>query len=205
MTIGFSLYLDLQSIWIMGFGFPTIGGSMLSSPNTFLFPQTPLLNSQSWSLSPLEWLISSLSVLSKIANPLFSLNPSIYSFRLVEILWLLPSISVNEGPIPLSLGGYSGGWNGSGIEIDSHLQKACLAAMFPKAISGSPIIILLSNHTPGQDKFDQMWFTFDIHSWMVPLCSLGLQWVSRGCLDQGLESNREGIKVPLFWNMGWPK
>ena len=32
-------------------------------------------------VSPVEWLISSLSVLSRIANPLFSLNPSIYSFR----------------------------------------------------------------------------------------------------------------------------
>ena len=42
MAIGLSLYLGLQSIYIVGFGFPTIGCPMHGSPNTLLFPQTPL-------------------------------------------------------------------------------------------------------------------------------------------------------------------
>ena len=42
MTIGLSLYLGSQSIYIVGFGFPTMGGSILGSPNTLLFPQIPL-------------------------------------------------------------------------------------------------------------------------------------------------------------------
>ena len=42
MTIGLSLYLGLQSIYIVGFGFLTMGGSILGSLNTLLFPQIPL-------------------------------------------------------------------------------------------------------------------------------------------------------------------
>ena len=71
MTIGFSLYLSLQSICIVSFGFPTTGGSMLSSPNTLLFPQIPLFTTQSCSPSFLERMLFSLSVPSKIANPSF--------------------------------------------------------------------------------------------------------------------------------------
>ena len=38
MVHGLNLYLDSQSICVVGFGFPTMGGPMLGDPNTLLFP-----------------------------------------------------------------------------------------------------------------------------------------------------------------------
>ena len=70
MAIGLNLYLDSQSICIVGFGFPTMGGPILRDPDTLLFPQTLLFASQSRYLSLLEWLLSSLNVLSSLTNPL---------------------------------------------------------------------------------------------------------------------------------------
>ena len=51
MAIRLSLYLGSQSICIMGFGFPTMGGPMLRDLSTLLFPQTLLFTSQSCYLS----------------------------------------------------------------------------------------------------------------------------------------------------------
>ena len=39
MIIGLNLYLGSQSICIVGFGFPTMGGPMLGDPNIFPFPK----------------------------------------------------------------------------------------------------------------------------------------------------------------------
>ena len=41
MAIGLNLYLGSQSIFIVGFVFPTIGDPMLDNLSTLLFPQTP--------------------------------------------------------------------------------------------------------------------------------------------------------------------
>ena len=71
MAIGLSLYLGSQSICIVGFGFPTMGGLILGDPSTLLFPQTLLFTSQSRYISLFEWLLSSLNVLSRITNPPF--------------------------------------------------------------------------------------------------------------------------------------
>ena len=43
MAIGLNLYLDSQSICIVGFGFPIMGDPMLSNLITLLFPQVFLL------------------------------------------------------------------------------------------------------------------------------------------------------------------
>ena len=51
MAIRLNLYLSSQSICIVGFGFPTMGGPMLGDPSTLLFPQTLLFTSQSCYLS----------------------------------------------------------------------------------------------------------------------------------------------------------
>ena len=122
--------LGLTSIWAhnlfvsWAFEFPNVGGSMLGRPrypsisSSFSLFLTDLLLC---SLS--KCLLSSLSTLSRIANPHFFLHHPIYSFRLVEVLWLPPSISANEGPLPLSLGGYLGKWGGSGIGTDSHFIR----------------------------------------------------------------------------------
>ena len=71
MAIGLSLYLGSQSIYIVGFGFPTMGGPILGDLSKLLFPQTLFFTSQSHYLSLLEWLLFSLNVLSKITNPPF--------------------------------------------------------------------------------------------------------------------------------------
>ena len=38
MVLGFNLYLDSQSICVLGFGFPIMGDPMLGDPNALLFP-----------------------------------------------------------------------------------------------------------------------------------------------------------------------
>ena len=68
MAIGLNLYLGSQSICIVGFGFPTMGGPMLGNLSTPLFPQTLLFTSQSHFLSFSAWLFFSLPILSRIAN-----------------------------------------------------------------------------------------------------------------------------------------
>ena len=78
IAIGLNLYLDSQSICIVGFGFPTKGGPMLGSPGPLLFPQTLLFTSQNHYLSFLEWLLSSPPSLSRIANPHSSFFSPIY-------------------------------------------------------------------------------------------------------------------------------
>ena len=123
INIGLRLYLGSQSICIMGFGFPTMGGSMLRSPNTPLFPQIPLFTSHSCSPSFLEWSLFSLNILSRIASPFFSFSFLIYSVRSVGMPWLFLIISGNGGPIPLCLSGYFVESGSSGIGTDSHLQK----------------------------------------------------------------------------------
>ena len=45
MAIGLSLHLGLQSICIVGFGFPTMDGPILEDPSMLLFPQTLLFTS----------------------------------------------------------------------------------------------------------------------------------------------------------------
>ena len=45
IAIGLKLYLDSQSICIVGFGFPTKSDPMLGSLETLLFPQTLLFTS----------------------------------------------------------------------------------------------------------------------------------------------------------------
>ena len=119
MAIGLHLYLSSQSICIVGFEFPTMGGPMLGNLSTLLSSQTLLSTSQSRSPSFLEWLLFSLNVLTRLPTPSFSLDSPIYSLRWVEVLWLLPLASANGGLIPSSLGG----WGGSGIGTDSHLPK----------------------------------------------------------------------------------
>ena len=51
MAIGLNLYLDSQSICIVGFGFPTMSSHILDDPIMLLFPQTLHFTSQSRSLS----------------------------------------------------------------------------------------------------------------------------------------------------------
>ena len=86
MDIRLNLYLGSQSICIVSFGFPAMGGPILENPNVLMFPQTPLFTSQSRSPSLLEWLLFSLNVLSRIANPHFFLHSPIYSLRWMEVL-----------------------------------------------------------------------------------------------------------------------
>ena len=74
IAIGLNLYLSSQSICIMGFGFPTKGDPMLGSPGTLLFPQTLFFSSLNHYLSFVEWLLSSLPILFRIANPLFLIH-----------------------------------------------------------------------------------------------------------------------------------
>ena len=81
MAIGLNLYLSSQSICIVGFGFLTMGGPMLSNLSTLLSSQTLLSTSQSHSPSLLEWLLFSLNILSLIANSPFFLHSPIYSLR----------------------------------------------------------------------------------------------------------------------------
>ena len=54
MAIRLSLYLSSQSICIVDFGFPTMGGPMLGNLSTLLFPQTFLFTSESHYLSFFE-------------------------------------------------------------------------------------------------------------------------------------------------------
>ena len=54
MAIGLNLYLGSQSICIVGFGFPTMGGPMLGNLSTLMFPQTPFSLPQSHSLFSLN-------------------------------------------------------------------------------------------------------------------------------------------------------
>ena len=42
MVVGLNLYLGSQSICIVGFGFPIMGGPMLDNLSTLMFPQTLL-------------------------------------------------------------------------------------------------------------------------------------------------------------------
>ena len=51
LVLGLNLYLDLESICVVGFEFPTIGGPILGDPNALLFPQILLFTSQSHSFS----------------------------------------------------------------------------------------------------------------------------------------------------------
>ena len=148
MTVGLSLYLGSQSICIVGFGFPTIGGSMLGSPNTLPFPKIPPLNSQSCSLSPSNWLFFSLSILSRIANPLFPIESLIYSSRLMKGLWLFQVISEHGGPIPLPLNGCLVGSGDNGFGTGSHL-RGTFGNDIPRAIPGSWDILSPSIHVPG--------------------------------------------------------
>ena len=122
-TIGLNLYLGSQSIYIVGFGFLTMGGSMLGSPNTLLFPQIPLFTSRSCSPSFLEWSLFSLNILSRIVSPFFSFSFLIYSVRSMGMPWLFLIISENGGPIPLCLSGCFVRSGSSGIGTGSHLQK----------------------------------------------------------------------------------
>ena len=45
MAVGLNFYLGSQSICIVGFGFPTMGGRMLCNLSALLFPQTLLFTS----------------------------------------------------------------------------------------------------------------------------------------------------------------
>ena len=72
--LGLTIYL------YCGFGFRTMGGPVLGNSNTLLFLQAFLSSSHNCSFALFECLLTSLSVLPRIANPVFSLNPSIYNF-----------------------------------------------------------------------------------------------------------------------------
>ena len=61
--------LGSQSTCIVSFGFPTMSVPILEDLSTLLFPQTLLFTSQSRYLFLLEWLLSSLNVLSRIIHP----------------------------------------------------------------------------------------------------------------------------------------
>ena len=74
MAVRLNLYLDSQSIYIVGFGFPTGGGPSLRCLNMLQFPQTFLFTSQSHYFSFLERLLFSLTTLSRIAYPLFLIH-----------------------------------------------------------------------------------------------------------------------------------
>ena len=54
MAVGLNLYLGLQSICIVSFGFPTMSGPMLGNLSTLLFPQTLLFTLEYHSLSSSE-------------------------------------------------------------------------------------------------------------------------------------------------------
>ena len=80
MAIGLNLYLGSQSICFMGFWISYCGWSYAWQPEyTHVYSNPSLYLTESLSL--LERLLFFLNVLPKIANPIFSFNPSIYSFR----------------------------------------------------------------------------------------------------------------------------
>ena len=70
--LGLTIYLYC-GLWVSYKGDP-----MLGSPGTLLFPQTLLFTSQNHYLSFLEWLLSSLPILSGIANPHSLFSSPIY-------------------------------------------------------------------------------------------------------------------------------
>ena len=79
---GVDLDLGSQLICIMGLELPTIGGPVLRDPGTLSLFYTPFsLSHKVAPFSLLVWSRFSLSFLSRIANPHFSLNPLIYSLR----------------------------------------------------------------------------------------------------------------------------
>ena len=70
MILGLDLYLGLQSICVMGFRFPTMGGPLLGDPIALVFARLSL----SHKVTPpsLEIVtILSLCVLPRVSNPLF--------------------------------------------------------------------------------------------------------------------------------------
>ena len=79
---GVDLNLGSQLICIVGLEFSTMGGLVLRDPGTLSWFYTPFfLSHKDAPFSPLVWSRFSLSFLSRIVLPHFSLNPLIYSLR----------------------------------------------------------------------------------------------------------------------------
>ena len=86
-----------------------------------VIPFLPQSNHSFLSMFPLE-----------LPTPSFSFNPSIYSLRWVEALWLLPLPNANGGPILSFVSGCSVESGSNGIETGSHLKQTARQRYSPR-------------------------------------------------------------------------
>ena len=151
--------LDPASTWVhklfvfVGFRFPTMGGPILGDLSTLLFKPLSFPHRITTFLSQSGF--SPLNVFSRITNPLFLIHFSYLQAKIGGGAMITSPYQYKWGSILSSQSGCFVGKGGSGIGIDSHLQKPARLRCSQRHYRAAECKVSPSNNTPNQVTSDR--------------------------------------------------